>query len=173
MHNYTTIIGVIENNTVEVSPENNQAKILAFTILERRPILVASEFLSGAVHVSTNQFNENSKMFADFKLVPELNHHLMEGLRFPTSNINTHVFLFINSHLYSTHNQKRMKLTQQVVEDNNIETISIKMNAESKLTQVFEEITLMAFTNYYVAMLEKIDPAPIPFVDWFKEELSK
>lgn len=168
----TSIIRVIEDNNVEVTPEENQAKLLAYTCIERRPALVASEFLSGAVHVSTNQFNENAKMFTDYKLVPELNHHLMEGLRFPKSNADSHIFLFINSLLYSDKNQKRMKLTQQVVEDNNIETLSIELKSETKIGQALELITLFAFTNFYVAMLEQIDPSPITFVNWFKEKLK-
>ena len=146
---------------------------MAYTCLERRPILVASEFLVGATHVATNQFNENAKLFADFKVVPELNHHLMEGLRFPASNIGSHVFLFFNSEFYQPRNQKRMKLTQEIVEQNQIDTLAVELQADTKLTQVFELITLMSYTNFYTAMLEGIDPCPVPFVDQFKEELGK
>ena len=169
----TTIIHTSENLSPETVKDKNRAKLLAFQLIERRPIFVASEFLVGAVHVSTNQFNENAKMFADYKVVPELNHHLMEALKFPKTNDTTHYFIFINSQLYDPRNQQRMKLTQQVVEQNHIETMAIPMQSATKLTQVFELITLMAYTNFYVSMLEGINPSPIPFVDWFKEELSK
>ncbi|MFH2118252.1 MAG: bifunctional phosphoglucose/phosphomannose isomerase [Candidatus Paceibacterota bacterium] len=169
----TTIIRTAEKLGPETAQDDNQAKILAFTSLERRPILVASEFLVGAAHAATNQFNENAKIFADFKVVPELNHHLMEGLRFPGSNALSHVFLFFNSSLYLARNQKRMKLTQEIVEQNHIDTLAVDLQASTKLTQVFELITLMAYANFYVAILEGIDPSPIPFVDQFKEELGK
>ena len=97
----------------------------------------------------------------------------MEGLRFPKSNNDNHVFYFFQSELYSPRVQKRMTLTQAVVEQNKIETMAIKLESETKLTQVFELITLLAYAGFYVSMLEGINPSPIPFVDWFKDELSK
>ncbi|MFZ5376257.1 MAG: bifunctional phosphoglucose/phosphomannose isomerase [Patescibacteria group bacterium] len=168
----TTIIDVTQKNNVEVLPDKNQAKLLAYACLEKKPILVSAEFLAGASHVATNQFNENAKIFADYKVVPELNHHLMEGLRFPTSNSLTDLFLIVNSNLYQQRNQKRLELTKQVIQDNQIEIETIELVSETKLTQVFELITLLSFTNFYLAILEKIDPSPIPFVDWFKSQLS-
>jgi glucose/mannose-6-phosphate isomerase len=165
------IINISEKCHAKTKQEDNQAKLLAFEALQRRPILVASEFLQGAVHASVNQLNENAKVFADFKVVPEINHHLLEGLKFPDSNQDSHLFIFINSNLYLKRNQKRIKLTQQVVEQNNIETLVINLEASSKLTQIFELITLMAYTGLYLAALEGIDPSPITFVDWFKKEL--
>jgi glucose/mannose-6-phosphate isomerase len=168
----TAIIRQNEKCKIETPADLNPAKILAFKCFDRRPILVASEFLSGAVHVSTNQFNENAKCFADYKIIPEINHHLMEGLRFPASNVDSHLYIFFNSNLYKKRNQQRFDLTAQVVEKNDIETISIDLQAESKITQIFELITLMAYTNFYLSMLEKIDPSPIPHVDWLKEQLK-
>lgn len=169
----TTIIATGEHLTPEIARDQNRAKLLAYQIIERRPILVASEFLVGAAHAATNQLNENAKIFADYKVVPELNHHLMEGLKFPKSNDGSHYFIFFQSQLYGARNIKRMKLTQQVVENNHIETTLVELSSPTKLTQAFELITLMSYTNFYVSMLEGINPAPIPFVDWFKEELGK
>lgn len=169
----TTIIRTSENLKVEALHEENQAKLLAFQCVERRPILVGSEFLVGAIHTATNQFNENAKIYADFKVIPEINHHLLEGLRFPKSNVNNHLFIFFNSTLYVPRNQKRMALSQQVVENNGMDAIAVELTADTKFTQVFELITLMAYTNFYVSMLEGINPAPIPTVDWFKAQLGK
>jgi glucose/mannose-6-phosphate isomerase len=168
----TTILRVSDDMKVSVSQDNNLAKLLAFHCIERRPVFVASDFLSGAIHVSTNQFNENAKIFADYKLVPEINHHLMEGLQFPKSNALNHLFVFVTSALYEPRIQKRMQLTQEVVTKNEIETFAIPLTAETKLTQAFELITVMAYANFYLSMLEGIDPSPIPFVDWFKAQLK-
>ncbi|MGD9129127.1 MAG: SIS domain-containing protein [Candidatus Woesebacteria bacterium] len=169
----TTIISVIEKCKVEVEAEKNQAKTLAFALYDKRPIFVASEFLTGAAHVAANQSNENAKAFADYKIIPEINHHLMEGLHFPKSNTYSHLFIFFNSSLYNPRNQKRMKLTQRVVEKNQIETLSIKLESESKITQVFELITLTAYSIFYLSMLENVNPDAIPYVDWFKAQMKK
>lgn len=168
-----TIKSTVDASGVTVAQDANPAKLLAYTIYEKRPIYCVAGFLEGAGHVVANQTNENAKAYADYKVIPELNHHLMEGLRFPASNKDTHVFVFFNSPLYNVRNQARMKLTQQIVEDNGIETMLINLKSETKLEQVFEIIALVGFASFYLSMLEGIDPSPIPFVDKFKDELAK
>lgn len=170
-----TIAAILKMDGVcrtDVVLDNNRAKLLAFQIIDRRPVLIVSEFLTGAAHVAVNQFNENPKYFADYKIIPEINHHLLEGLSLPKSNATNHIFIFINSKLYNSRNQKRFQLTEQVVEKEDIDTLVINLEMTSKLTQVFELITLMSYTNFYLAMLEGINPAPIPTVDWFKDQLK-
>lgn len=164
---------VIKENTVEVVGDENPAKALAFTMMDRKPFLVGAEFLEGATHVAANQHNENAKALVDYKVVPEINHHLMEGLRFPKSNISYNVFIFITSQLYDPKVQIRMGVTQKIVEQQEIDTLSIPLRAKTKIEQVFELITLFAFSSFYLSMLEGIDPSPIPFVDQFKEELKR
>ncbi len=175
--NYNQILDAINKTTqsciVEVSQEKNQAKILAYMFLERRPILVGASFLEGALHIATNQLNENAKTYADYKIVPEINHHLLEGLTFPKSNSLSHFFVFFQSKLYRSEIQKRISLTQKAVAKAEIETFEVYLESETKLMQAFELITLGTFTNLYLAYLEGIDPCPIPMVDWFKAELEK
>jgi len=164
---------VTEKSKVEIIQEENQAKLLAFLSLERRPILVGAEFLEGALHTACNQFNENAKIFADYKVIPEINHHLLEGLNFPKSNPLNHFFIFFQSELYHPRNQKRVQLTQKLLEKKGMDSIVVNLESENKITQVFELITLTTFTNLYLAFLEKINPCPIPSVDWFKDQLKK
>lgn len=158
---------------VEVPQDENQAKILAYMFVERRPILVGAEFLEGALHIANNQLNENAKIYADYKIIPEINHHLLEGLTFPKSNALNHFFVFFQSDLYRSEVQKRITLTRQAVEKAGIESIEIKLESETKLMQAFELITLGTFTNLYLSYLEGINPCPIPMVDWFKAQLEK
>lgn len=164
---------VKETCTVEVADDKNLAKQLTYHIHQLRAVLVGAEFLEGAVHTSTNQFNENAKAYADYKVIPEINHHLMEGLKFPDSNQHSHTFIFINSDLYLERNKKRMELTKKIVEKNGISTFTVKLKSKTKIAQVFESIAIFAYVNLYLSMIEGIDPAPIPFVDWFKEQLAK
>jgi len=175
--NLHQILDVINATTqrclVEIPQEENQAKILAYMFVERRPILVGAEFLEGALHIATNQLNENAKIYSDYKIIPELNHHLLEGLTFPKSNALNHFFVFFQSGLYRSEVQKRIELTKQAVEKTGIESVQIKLESENKLMQAFELITLGTFTNLYLSYLEGINPCPIPMVDWFKAQLEK
>ncbi len=167
-----TIIHTQHECRVEAETENNPAKTLAFNLVDRRPNLVGAEFLTGALHVVRNQFHENAKTFAEYYQVPEINHHLMESLQLPHSNALDNIFLFFNSDLYHERNQKRMELTQQAVEKKNIQTLAVVMESADKMSQVFELITLMAYTNFYLAIMHQIDPSQIEMVDWFKQELG-
>ena len=162
-----------QNCLIEIPQDKNQAKILAYMFLERRPILVGASFLEGALHIGANQFNENAKSYADYKIIPEINHHLMEGLTFPKSNALSHFFVFFQSNLYRSEIQKRISLTQKAVEKAGLESLEIQLVSETKLMQAFELITLTTFTNLYLAYLEGMNPCPIPMVDWFKAELEK
>lgn len=175
--NYHQVLDIVNRTTekclVEVPQDQNQAKLLAYMILERRPILVGASFLEGALHIAANQFNENAKSFADYKIVPEINHHLLEGLSFPQSNPLHHFFVFFQSKLYHPQIQRRITLTQQAVNKAGIESFEVVLESESKLMQAFELVTLSTFTNLYLAYLEKTNPCPIPVVDWFKRELEK
>jgi len=164
---------ITEESQVEIAQEENQAKLLAFLSLERRPILIGAEFLEGALHTACNQFNENAKIFADYKIIPEINHHLLEGLNFPKSNPLNHFFIFFQSKFYHPRNQKRIQLTQKLLEKKGLDNIIVNLTSENKITQVFELITLTTFANLYLAFLEKINPCPIPSVDWFKDQLKK
>jgi glucose/mannose-6-phosphate isomerase len=168
-----TIRQITSECQVEVSQDENPAKLLAFSMFDKRPVIAVADFLEGAAHVAANTTNENAKAFADYKVLPEINHHLMEGLRFPASNQHNHLFIFIMSLLYHPRNRTRIELTQEIVEDNGIETLQVPLKASSKLAQTFELITLFAFASLYLSLLEGINPSLIPFVDRFKEELGK
>ncbi len=157
----------------ELDSSRNIAKSTAKKIFGEIPVLVTADFLKGAVHVFNNQLNENAKNFSNFCYIPELNHHLMEGLKFPNNNSKNLIFIFFKSNFYSKIIQKRFDLTQNVVEKNNIKTIEINLSGKTKLNQVFELIQFGAYTAFYLSMLNNLDPAPIPWVDYFKEQLKK
>lgn len=159
--------------SVAVPQSENLAKLLAFEFIDRIPVITASEHLEGVAHVFANQLNENSKTFAEYRVIPEINHHLMEGLQFPAATDGVLYFLTIQSELYGKSNQKRMSLTEQVLEENHIEFKNYTLQSTSRLAQVFEFLLLSSYTSFYLAMLHGQNPRPNPWVDWFKAELKK
>lgn len=156
-----------------VNSEGNPAKQMAFQMHGRIPVLVGAEHLSGSIHVFQNQLNENSKNYAEMRLIPELNHHLMEGLPYPEDNEKNLFFVLFNSNLYHERTQKRFRVTQTVIEQAEIDAMMLSIDGATRLQQAFELITFGAFTNFYLAMLNGLDPTPIHTVDFFKDELKK
>ncbi|PWU23685.1 hypothetical protein C5B42_02125 [Candidatus Cerribacteria bacterium 'Amazon FNV 2010 28 9'] len=159
--------------SVSVSREKNASKLLAYDCLDRLPIVVVAQHLEGAGHVVANAFNETAKTYSEYRVVPELNHHLMEGLQFPKINERDLFFIFADSKLYSPSIQKRMQLTKQVIEKNNCEYMSIDIASNSKLGQVFELLLKGTYAAFYLAFLNNVDPVPNPWVDWFKQSMKE
>lgn len=167
-HDVMHAIDFIKIHSEEIE---DYAKELAKELVEKIPVFVASEHLSANAHVIRNQINENSKNFATYSLIPELNHHLMEGLAHPKERILK--FVFFNSSLYSPTIKKRFKLTKEVVEKNNVETIEAEIKGENVYEQMLYALSLGGYLTFYLAILYNLDPSPIPWVDYFKEQLTK
>jgi glucose/mannose-6-phosphate isomerase len=170
---YQSMIYTQKNVNVEVLSKENEAKKLSAKLHNKIILFISGEHLYGAVHTLNNQLNENSKNLSfDFQ-IPELNHHLMEGLKYPTSNKKNVSVMFINSDLYSSKIKKRLSITKEVIKKNNISYSEYMIKAKDKLSQVFEYIQFGAYVNFYLAMLYGQDPAPIPWVDYFKNKLDE
>jgi len=150
----------------------NAAKKITKEIIDKIPVLVGAEHTRGNLHAMRNHINECSKSFATYLSLPDLNHHAMEGLINPKSNKKNLAFLFFDSFLYHPQIQKRAQLTKQIIKKNGIKIISHKLKAETKLAQAFELLQLGSWISYYLGIYYKVDPAKIPFVDWFKKQLK-
>ncbi len=164
----SSAIKFLEDSSLEIE---ELAKKHTNEFIEKVLVIVASEHLSGNAHVLRNQTNETAKNFSTYSLLPELNHHLMEGLNHPKERILK--FLFLKSSLYSPAVQKRLNLTIDVVNRNNIEVFEVEIQGNSRLEQMLYALSYGGYLTFYWAIAYGQDPSLIPWVDYFKEELSK
>lgn len=167
--------GEVESAIAELEASHEEIKARAKEIAEKLqgfiPVVFAAEFLEGNSHVIRNQFNETAKSFAAFSSLPELNHHLMEGLKFPADK-KLYV-LFIESSLYSGKLQKRLAITRDVILKNNIPQVSYQAKGSSKLSQMLNVLSFGGYVSLFSAFLYDQDPSVIPWVDYFKEQMAK
>ncbi len=164
---------VIKGCQVKVPKASNPAKKMAEKIKTKQVVFVAADHLTGAIHVFKNQMNENAKHFSSRHEIPELNHHLMEALKYPSFNSKFLIFFFASSQIYSQKIQKRFMITKEIIAKNNLEMLSYELSGPDKLSQVFELIQFGGFVNFYLSMLHHLDPAPVPWVDYFKTKLGQ
>lgn len=143
---------------------------LAGELKDFAPIVVAAEFLEGNAHVFANQINETCKTFSEWHGIPELNHHLMEGLKRPAGNKHLK-FLFIESDLYSREVSARVKITKDVVKKNKIGYVGYRVGGRTKLEQIFNFLMFGSLVGLIAAIMYKESPADIPWVDYFKKQL--
>lgn len=168
----TTVITYQEKYGQHTPTAENAAKTLAYQLIDREISLIGADFLAGPLHLATNQLHETSKTLAKYYVLPELNHHLMEGLRYPDSSKHHQLAVFVESNLYHPRNSVRLDLSKKVWEMADIDTLSLDLTEASQLTQAFEFVVLMSYTSFYLSMLEGIDPGALPTVDWFKKNLA-
>ncbi len=135
-------------------------------------VYVGSEHLLGNIHVVANQTNENGKHFACSFALPELNHHLLEGLGNPVAAKQLH-FVFIESQLYHPRVQKRYEITKRVLDEQGISYETFLPAAATALQQAYEVLQWGSYTSFYIATAHQVDPSPIPWVDYFKHALAK
>jgi glucose/mannose-6-phosphate isomerase len=158
---------------LDAKQESNPAKQLALKMQERYPYYLVAEHLTGVGNAVQNQTNETAKSISSYRVIPELNHHLMEGLKFPTTHQKMALFVLFFSSLYSSSIQKRYHITKDVIEQNGIETVWHDLKGATKLEQVVELMAFGSYLSMYLSVLYAQDPTAIPFVDYFKKKLKE
>lgn len=148
-----------------------QAKQVVSIFENKIPIIFAAEHLSGNAQIMRNQFNETSKAFSSYFLIPDLNHHLMEGLQFP-ENSPLH-FLVLNSPNYSEKIKKRTQLSIDIVKKNKHNVHEFVTSGSSVYEDFLEVLIYGAYLTTYLGLAYGQNPAVNPWVDWFKDELAK
>jgi len=144
----------------------------AVTMFEGKiPVIIAAEHLAGNGQIFRNQFNETSKTFSAFYLVPDLNHHLMEGLQFPTEN--DLYFVLLDSNNYSDKIKKRMVLTKEVIVQNKRSVFSYNPKENNIYADFLNAMLFGSYLTLYLGLIYGQNPAINPWVDYFKNELKK
>ena len=158
---------------VDIQTSENPVKKLALEIINRYPYYVVSEFLIGVGNAMANQTNETAKTISSFRVIPELNHHMMEGLKHPSELSKFAIFIFFYSNFYSERIRKRFLITKDVVEQNKIKTTWYELKGDNTIEQVFELMAIGSYLSMYLAAVRGEDPTVIPYVDYFKNKLKE
>ncbi len=140
-------------------------------LVNKIPVVFASEHLSGNGQIMRNQFNETSKAFSAFYLLPDLNHHLMEGLQFP-KDAPLH-FMVLNTKNFSEKIQKRIELTIDVIKQNHHDVYEFRTNGQTIYDDFLETLLYGSFLTLYLGLTYDQNPATNPWVDYFKNKLAQ
>lgn len=163
---------VVSVSSMHVKEKKNPAKTVAAELHGRALLIVAADHLIGNAHVLRNQIHETAKQYCHFLPLPELNHHLLEGMSHPKSAIENMTVLMIRSELYHARTKKRFDITAGVFEEQGARVVEYDAGGPSKEAEVGEVLQWGSFLAYYMAMMNDLDPGEIPFVDRFKAELG-
>ena len=164
---------VIDSCAVDVKAADNPAKTIAKAIANKSVLVVSSEHLTGNAHILSNSINENGKQFATNFQLPELNHHLLEGLTYPKTFAPHSVALMLRSPLYHERTQKRYDITADLFERQNLDVVEYRAAGKTRLDEVGEVLQFGSYVAWYLAMENKAVTTDIKFVNELKSRMAK
>lgn len=152
--------------------EKNPAKQLAGKLFDRTVVIYASNPLSAAARRWKTQINENAKTWAFAETLPELQHNSIVGYEKPKGGSRKVFVVLLESNAYDSRLLLRHKVVKEFLERENIEHQSFEFTEPDVLGNMLQAILLGDFTSYYLALLNQIDPAPIPAIDFLKGRVA-
>jgi glucose/mannose-6-phosphate isomerase len=156
----------------EVPTDANRAKQIAWTLLDRLPIIESAGFLIPVARRWKTQLNENSKSSAVWEELPEATHNTVVGYPQP-SVVRDHLFaIFLASSLDHPRNRLRAALSQAALDDEKIANDRIVFEDSGRLAQAMRAVVLGDYVSVYLAVLYGIDPTPIEVLNRIKEALA-
>ncbi len=150
----------------------NQAKLLAGQNKGQAIVIFSANHLDGVAKTAVNFINESAKTFAVNFQIPDLNHHLLDGLLFPPQLKDHCRFILLDSILYPDIVQKRLSLTKDILLKQKYQLTTIKPESSDAIGQTLESLVFFLFFSYYLSIANKQDPGTNHWVDYLKKQIS-
>ena len=164
----------IENVNATIEGIKQKAIDVAPDFKDKFVVTMVAEHLGGVGRTSENILNETAKAMAFYKHIPEANHNLIQGFTQFKEDI---VILFLRSQKYTARIQRRMDITQKIIEQNGYKTFMYQMDTPvlvenpSLFEETLNNIIFCANLSISIAKLKNVDPLEIPIIDNIKKEL--
>ncbi len=156
----------------EVDTESNPAKQLAWSLVDRLPVIEAGGFLGPVARRWKTQLNENGKSAACWEELPEATHNAVVGYAQP-ENLHERMFVVL---LASPDDHPRVALRRSLSADllaeRQIGHEIVAIGGSGRLAQAASAITLGDYTSVYLAILYGLDPTPVAAISYVKERLA-
>ena len=139
------------------------------------PVVVGGGVLAEAAHRWKTQVNENSKCWAFWEELPELDHNSVVGFGLPQALVRAaarrcSLLPEALARARATSATKRRPTSCRAPASR---TSGSMCAGESPLAQVLSAIYLGDFVSYYLALLNGVDPSPVDPIATLKARLAK
>jgi len=162
----------IEQLDAKVSTDANPAKRLAHIFYDHVPLIFGSSLTAGVARRWSGQCNEHAKTASFFSILPELNHNLVEGFSWPARFKDDVVVVLLRSAYDHPQVKKRFEILKQFLNEQNIIWEEVVCPAADHWSEKLQLIALADWTSYYLALLYRTDPAPVPAIMSLKAKLK-
>lgn len=159
--------------TESIPLASNQAKQLAIRLSGKLAVIYGAGILSEVAQRWKAQLNENSKAWAFYEIFPELNHNAIVGYQFPSEMRERVLVVLLHSSLLHPRISDRYRLTAEILTEAGIEHELVEARGDSPLAQMMSTVLLGDYVSFYLALLNSVDPTPVPPIDYLKKRLAE
>lgn len=157
----------------EVLQARNMAKITAVSLHNKVPVIYGAEFLVKAARRWKTQFNENSKTWAFYEAISELNHNSIEGYSIPGNAGDQLYVILLHSRFLDSRISVRYDITEAMLGENGITYKRFEAVGDTPLAHLLTTIMLGDYVSYYLSILHETDPAITRSIDFLKQKLTE
>ncbi len=157
----------------DVPVSTNKAKALALKLQGKVSVIYGAGILTDVARRWKTQINENSKAWAFFETLPELNHNAIVGYHFPASATQNIFVTMLRCPELHPRTQIRYTVTGEVLKENSIPFEIVDSEGNNPLSYLMSLVLLGDWVSYYLAMLYGVDPTPVPVIDFLKKRLAE
>jgi len=153
--------------------QSNPAKQLATKLYNHLAVIYGAGFLATAAQRWKTQINENSKAWAFYEILPELNHNATVGYEFPADLAQKLFVIFLRSPRLHPRTLLRYKLTAEMLSNAKVSHETVESRGQSALSQMMSLVFFGDWVSYYLALLNETDPYPVKIIDFLKKRLAE
>lgn len=150
--------------------EENLTKELADRLVDKVPVIYATDNNFSIAHISKIKFNENVKTQAFWNFFPELNHNEMVGY---TNMLMNPFFIIHKSKFTSERNYKRIEVFIKLMEEKGLGAWLVNLQGNNLLEEMLYAYYFIDHVTYYLAENYQIDPEPVELVEKFKDLIKE
>jgi glucose/mannose-6-phosphate isomerase len=157
----------------QVPLEENPAKQLAQRLFGKLPVVYGAGMLGVVARRWKAQLNENSKSWAFFEEMPELNHNAVMGTRLPFVFPPHALVVMLTSESDHARNRLRFQVTRELLEAEGVAAHEVEARGESRLAQMLSSIHFGDFVSFYLAMLNGANPTDTGAIERLKAQMAQ
>ncbi|MBM4433941.1 MAG: bifunctional phosphoglucose/phosphomannose isomerase [Chloroflexi bacterium] len=158
---------------VHEGARTNDAKKLAVALAPKVVFVYGAGAMGVMARRVKGQVNENSKAWAAYDVLPELDHNAVVGFPQPAVAKQAVAVLILRSMHDLGRHRVRWEVTKELLDQSGIEHHSIELPGASALSEVLQMTYYTDHVSYYMALLNGADPSPNTSVDFLKDRLAK
>jgi glucose/mannose-6-phosphate isomerase len=160
----------IDENCSETS---NIAKQIARFLHGKVAVIYGAEQLSEVAHRWKTQINENSKSWAFYEILPEMNHNSVVGYEFPSEVKKDISVIMIDSRFFTDRIRIRLKVVRHLLNTAGVAFKEVEGAGDTAIAHVMSLVLLGDYVSYYLAILNGTEPGPVRAIDYLKAELGR